>query len=89
MFLFLFVISFIVNIIAITVAIPTIINTYQRYARSKVVICPEKQQQATIALSPKIAALSAVFIPHEIRIIKACSLWPYVNCTQMCMAQVR
>lgn len=89
MFLFLFVISFIVNIIAITVAIPTIINTYQRYARSKVVICPEKQQQATITLSPKIAALSAVFIPHEIRIIKACSLWPYVNCTQMCMAQVR
>lgn len=89
MFLFLFVISFIVNIIAITVAIPTIINTYQRYARGKLVMCPEKQQQATIALSPKIAALSSVFIPHEIRIIKTCSLWPYVHCTRMCIAQVR
>ncbi len=88
MFLFLFVIGFIISIIAIRVAIPTLIATYQRYARAKFVICPEKQQQATIALSPRIAAISSIFIPHEIRLVKACSLWPYVNCTRTCVRQV-
>lgn len=85
---FLFILSFIINFIAIIVAMPTIINTYQRYSRGKLVQCPEKQQQATIVLSPKIAALSAVFSPKEIRVVKECSLWPYVDCTRACTAQL-
>jgi len=85
----LFVISFAVNFAAITVALPTIINTYQRYSRGKLVQCPAKQQQATILVSPKIAALSAVLIPKEIRIVKACSLWPYAECTKLCTTQIR
>lgn len=89
MIIFLFILSFLVNFVAITVALPTIINTYQRYSRGKVVVCPEKNQQATIALAPKIAAVSAVFIPKEIRIIKDCSLWPYVQCTRACRVQVQ
>jgi hypothetical protein len=89
MILFLFILSFIINFIAITVAIPTIINTYQRYSRGKLVVCPEKNQQATIALSPKIAALTAVFIPKEIRVVKACSLWPEIgHCNRACAAQL-
>ena len=28
------------------------------------------------------------FIPHEIRIVKDCSLWPYVQCNRACIAQV-
>ncbi len=89
MIVFLFILSFLINFIAITVAIPTIINTYQRYSRGKLVTCPEKQQQATIALSPNIAAVSSVFSPKEIRVVKACSLWPYAHCTRACTAQVR
>lgn len=90
MLLLLFILSLIINFVAITVAIPTIINTYQRYSRGKLVVCPEKQQQATIALSPKIAALSAVFIPKEVRVVKACSLWEgNPQCNHACVAQVR
>jgi hypothetical protein len=88
MIVFLFIISFLINFVAIVVAMPTIINTYQRYSRGKLVTCPEKQQQATIALAPKIAAVSAVFSPREIRIVRACSLWPYKKCTRECTAQV-
>lgn len=86
---FLFILSFLVNFLAITVALPTIIDTYQRYTRGKLVMCPEKNQQATIAFAPKIAAISAVFIPKEIRIVKDCSLWPYVQCTRACRLQVQ
>jgi hypothetical protein len=90
MILFLFILSFIINFIAITVAIPTIINTYQRYSRGKLVVCPQKNQQATIALSPKIAAVTAIFVPKEIRVVKACSLWPEIeHCNRACAAQVR
>ena len=90
MILLLFALSCIVNFIAITVAIPTIISTYQRYSRGKLVVCPEKKQEATIALSPRIAAVSAVFIPKEIRVVKACSLWDEgLRCTRECVAQVR
>lgn len=86
----LFVISFLINFIAISVAMPTIIDTYQRYSRGKLVICPEKKQQATIALSPKIAAVSSVFSTKEIRVVKACSLWPEMECChRACTAQVR
>ena len=90
MLVFFFIFSFIINFIAITIAIPTLINTYRRYRRGKLVVCPEKQRQATIALSPKIAAMSAVFIPHELRIVKACSLWEGApQCNHACVAQVR
>ncbi len=89
MYLFLLAISIVLNIIAIAVAIPTIVDTYQRCARRKLVMCPEKQQQATIALAPNIAALSSVFISREIRVVKACSLWPYLDCTRTCVTQVR
>ncbi len=88
MIVFLFILSFLVNFIAITVALPTIIDTYQRYTRGKLVMCPEKNQQATIAFAPKIAAITAVFIPKEIRIVKECSLWPSVQCTRACRLQV-
>jgi hypothetical protein len=85
----LFVLSFIINVVAISVAIPTILNTYQRYSRGKFVVCPEKRQQATIALSPKIAALSAVLIPKELRVVKACSLWAGApKCNHACLAQI-
>jgi hypothetical protein len=89
MLVFLFILSFIVNFIAIAVAIPTIVSTYQRYSRGKLVVCPEKNQQATIALSPKIAAISAVFVSKEIRVVKECSLWSEMpHCTRACAAQV-
>jgi len=85
---FLFILSFLVNFVAITTALPTIIDTYRRYSRGKLVTCPERNQQATIALAPKVAAVSAVLIPKEIRIVKACSLWPEVQCTRACTAQL-
>jgi hypothetical protein len=88
MIVLVFILSLLVNFVAITVALPTILNTYQRYSRGKLVVCPERHQQATIALSPKIAAISAVFVPKEIRLIKACSLWPDVHCTKQCIAQL-
>lgn len=88
MVVFLFVLSFLVNFVAITMALPTVIDTYRRYSRGKLVTCPERNQQATIAVAPKIAAASAVFSPREIRIVKACSLWPDVHCTRACTAQL-
>lgn len=89
MVLFLFILSFIVNFVAITVAMPTIIDTYRRYNRGKLVVCPDNKQEATIALAPKIAAVSAVFIPKEIRVVKACSLWPEMrHCGKACLAQL-
>ncbi len=87
---FLFVISFLINFVAISIAMPTIVDTYQRYSRGKLVICPEKKQQATVAVSPKIAAVSSVLIPKDIRIVKACSLWPEMDCChRACTAQIR
>ncbi|MBX2990183.1 MAG: hypothetical protein KF749_03335 [Bacteroidetes bacterium] len=87
---FLFVISFLINFVAISIAMPTIVDTYQRYSRGKLVICPEKKQQATVAVSPRIAAVSSVLIPKEIRIVKACSLWPEMDCChRACTAQIR
>lgn len=88
MILLVFVLSLLVNFVAITVALPTFLHTYQRYSRGKLVVCPERRQQATVALSPKIAAISAVFAPKEIRLIKACSLWPDVHCAKQCIAQL-
>lgn len=89
MIVFLFAISFLINVIAISLAISTIVNTYQRYSRAKLVVCPEKQQQATIAFAEKIAAVSAAFIPHEIRLVRACSLWPGMSsCGRTCTSQV-
>lgn len=87
---FLFVISFLVNFVAISIAMPTIVDTYQRYSRGKLVICPEKKQQATVAVSPRIAAVSSVLIPKDVRIVKACSLWPEMDCChRACTAQIR
>ncbi|MDL1891592.1 hypothetical protein FBQ87_01690 [Sphingobacteriales bacterium CHB3] len=87
---FLFVISFLINFVAISIAMPTIVDTYQRYSRGKLVICPEKKQQATVAVSPRIAAVSSVLIPKDIRIVKACSLWPEMDCChRACTAQIR
>ncbi len=88
MVVFLFILSFLINVVAITMALPTIIDTYRRYSRGKLVTCPERNQQATIALAPRIAAVSAVLIPKEIRVVKACSLWPEVRCTRACTAQL-
>jgi hypothetical protein len=90
MITFVFILSFLINFIAISLAMPTIINTYRRYSRGKLVICPETKQQATVALSPKIAAVTAVLSPKEIHIVKACSLWPEMGyCSKACTAQVR
>lgn len=90
MIILLFIISFLINFIAISLAMPTIINTYQRFSRGKLVVCPEKKQQATVALSPRIAALSAILIPREIRVVKACSLWPELDCCRRaCTVQIR
>jgi hypothetical protein len=88
MVVFLFILSFLINFIAITVALPTIADTYRRYSRGKLVTCPEENRQATIAVSPKIAAISAVFAPKEIRVIRECSLWPAVQCSRACLAQL-
>lgn len=88
MVIFLFVLSFLINFIAITLALPTIAETYRRYSRGKLVTCPEQNRQATIALSPKLAAISVVFVPREIRVVKECSLWPAVKCSRACIAQV-
>lgn len=89
MLLFLFILSFVLNFIAISIAIPTITDTYRRYQRAKLVICPEKKQEATIAVSPKVAATTVMFVPDEIRVIRACSLWPYAACSKACTAQLR
>lgn len=87
---FLFVISFLINFVAISIAMPTIVDTYQRYSRGKLVICPEKKQQATVAVSARIAAVSSVLIPKDVRIVKACSLWPEMDCChRACTAQIR
>ncbi len=88
MLLFLFILSFILNFVAISIAIPTITDTYRRYQRAKLVVCPEKNQEATIAVSPRIAATTVMFVPNEIRVIRACSLWPYSPCTKACAAQL-
>ncbi len=86
----LFVLSFIINFLAFTFVLPAIIETYKRYSRGKLVVCPEKKQEATIAFSAKIAAASSILLPNEIRIVKACSLWGEgLHCTRACAVQVR
>lgn len=85
----LFVVSFIINFLAFTFVLPAVIETYKRYSRGKLVICPVKKQEATIALSPQIAATSAIFLPTEIRVVKACSLWDeQLCCSRACVAQI-
>jgi hypothetical protein len=86
---FLFVLSFIINFLAFTFVLPAVIETYKRYSRGKLVVCPEKKQEATIVFSPNIAAATAIFLPNEIRVVKACSLWDEgLQCTRGCVAQV-
>jgi len=89
MLIFLFVLSFIINFLAITLALPTIADTYRRYARGKLVVCPENNQQATVAVSAKLAALTSILLPKELRTVKECSLWPAVNCRRACRFQLR
>ena len=85
----LFLISFIVLFVALTVALPGCIETYTRCRRGHFVICPETQRQGAVALSPGLAAASSVLLTTKLH-IKGCTLWPEQRpCSRRCLIQVR
>jgi len=85
----LFLLSFIVLFVALTVALPGCIETYTRYRRGHFVICPETQRQGAVVLSAGLAAASSALLTTHLH-VKGCTLWPEQRpCSRRCLAQVR
>lgn len=85
-----FFISLLVTFAALTVALPTCVEVYHRYRRSHFVQCPKTRREASVVVSPGVAAASSAFLPTHIHFIKSCSLWPeYRRCGCRCLSQLR
>ncbi|MDH3253030.1 MAG: hypothetical protein OEM41_09580 [Ignavibacteria bacterium] len=84
-----FVLSFAVSFAAVAIVLPSIVETYGRYCRTKIVLCPRLHREAAITVSARLAALTSVFLPTIIR-IRDCNAWPEVkHCDRQCLSQVR
>lgn len=85
----LFLLSFIVVFIALTVALPGVVEVYTRCRRGHFVVCPETQKQGAVVLSAGLAAASSAFLSTKLR-IRDCTLWPEQRpCSRSCLSQVR
>jgi hypothetical protein len=83
------VLSFAVSFAALAVVLPSIVETYARYCRTKIVVCPRLHRQAAITLSARLAALTSAFLPTILR-IRDCNAWPEMkHCDRQCLSQVR
>jgi hypothetical protein len=85
----LFLLSFIVLFVALTVALPGVVEVYTRCRRGHFVVCPETQKQGAVVVSAGLAAASSALLPTKFR-IKDCTLWPEQRpCSRRCLLQVR
>lgn len=69
----LFIMSFLVSFLALALVLPTCVETYARYSRSKFVQCPEENKPAVVDIAAGLAATSSAFLP-TIRKVRTCSL---------------
>lgn len=84
-----FVMSFIVSMVAFRIVLPAVFETYARYSRAKFVVCPEDRKQAAVSVHPGIAAATSAFVSPRLK-IATCTLWPESGtCARRCLAQVQ
>lgn len=89
MFFVMVLISLCVSFVALLVALPACAKVYHTFLRGQLVECPENHRQATVAVSPIIAAGTSAIIP-TVLFVKGCALWPeHRSCKRNCTAQLR
>jgi hypothetical protein len=82
-------VSLVVSTVAISLALPVIVETYARFRRPRTVTCPELNQQSTIGVAAGLAAVSCALCPTILH-IKECALWPeHHKCSRQCVFQLR
>jgi hypothetical protein len=80
-------------VIAIAVAFAAIVilrqtRAWLKYRGERVVVCPENEKPAGVALDARHAAVSALMGSPELR-LSACSRWPErAGCGQPCLSQI-
>lgn len=68
--------------------IPYLFRAYSRYQGSRIVVCPETNNQALVEIDATHAALTSVFTTPDIR-LENCSRWPIrQDCGQECLARL-
>jgi hypothetical protein len=85
----LLIVSFLVTTAALTVALPTCLQVYHRFRRSRPMPCPETGEAASVAVSAGLAATSSAFVSPQLR-VKGCTLWPvHRDCGRSCLGHLR
>lgn len=84
-----FLLSLFVTFIALTIALPGCVETYNRHRRGHFVECPHSGKQGAVMVSAGLAAASSALLPTRLH-IKDCTLWPeHSRCSRRCLIQIR
>ena len=78
-------IASIISLAAVYILLPQYLGVFFHYRKPKMVLCPEKGENATVGIASSWAALTSLF-DNEQRRVKRCSLWcDKKNCDMACL----
>ena len=79
----------IISVGAVYVLLPNYLSVFFGHRKPKMITCPEKGWEATVSISPHLAALTSLF-DSERRRVKRCSLWSEgKGCDMGCLKNLR
>jgi hypothetical protein len=79
----------IISVGAVYVLLPNYLSVFFGHRKPKRIMCPERGEEATVSISPHLAALTSLFDSEKLR-LKRCSLWSEgKSCDVGCLKNLR